>query len=171
MTSNRWIVSLGTLVVILLFAVGLTQFREVGRAEAQAELIDAGVLDASPPTSSATRPTLVSPVANDPRGLPPVVAPAVETPRAAELDASDVQRMWKSGQIIGAIAVAVFLALTLLLKLDPKRAFYWTSGLSAVGIVVDAVAAGSTNLLPTIVTAATVLIAILARGPGSPPKS
>lgn len=140
---------------VVAFTLGLGQFRELGRADAQNMMtVDAGVGSGSVAAAAATDDASSS--------------PATETPRAAAPDASDVERLWRGGQFVAAGTVIAYLLLTLLLKLDPKRAFYWTAGLAAIGFVVESVAAGVTPNLPMLVTAGTVLAAILARGPGSP---
>lgn len=97
--------------------------------------------------------------------IEPPAAPAAAASPADELDTDDVSRLWRSGQFIAAGAVVVFLLLTFLVRIDPKRAFYWTSGLTAIGVIIDAVVAGATPSLGLLLTAVSTLVALVVRGP------
>lgn len=155
---RRSVISTALFVVagIVTFTLGLGQFREMGRADAQTALaLDAGVGFGSDAPSVAT-------------------AGRTDASPAAESDASPAvaAKLWNGGQIIGAAAIVLFLALSVLAKVDPKHAFYWTAGLTAVGLVVTSIAAGQTPNLGTMSTVAIAFVGIIARGPGSgPPPS
>lgn len=96
-------------------------------------------------------------------------APASSTSEPAELpDAPDpgtVIKLWKSGAFLAAGALTLFLLLTLALKLDSKRAFYYTAGLTGLAGLVDMVAAGHQLTWSAAIVALTTIVSIVVRGP------
>jgi hypothetical protein len=74
-------------------------------------------------------------------------------------------KLWQSGAFLGAGIVAVYLVLTLVAKVDSKRAFYYTAGTGALAALVDTVAAGHKLTWSAVLVALTTIASIVAKGP------
>lgn len=168
---RRTVLGLSCTAFALLLALGLGALRHVGEARADAPITalttdGAGMRStatlATPPNGVSLPSSVAAPSTEAPSSPAPTMVP---TATADDLDTSDVARLWRSGSFIGAGAVAVFLLLTFLVKVDSKRAFYWASGLTAIGLIIDAVVAGATPTAGMLIVAASTLVALLVRGP------
>lgn len=98
----------------------------------------------------------------------PAAAPAApsEAPKLAPAPSADqVTKLWRGGAFLAAGVLALYLLLTLALKLDKKHAFYISAGLAGLSVVVDAINRGDTPTLGMLVTAFTTIAAIIVRGP------
>lgn len=137
--------------------------------------------EVSPPAGSATSSPVVVPA--------PVVvnAPPIETPSdtsapsvidAPEPNISAVQKLWRSGALLGAGIVALYVLLTGLGKADPKRALLWTGVAAAIGTTVDTIiGTGHSPNLSMLIIAGSSVGGILAKyrslisPPAAPPSS
>lgn len=97
----------------------------------------------------------------------PTAAPAPATIQAP--DASEVEHLWRGGQLVAAGIVGVYLLLGFLVKLDKRHAFYYAAGVTALGMGVEAIAAGRTPNIEMLMVMGTTLVAVLMRGPSHPP--
>lgn len=122
---------------------------------------------AGAPAAEAPAPAPAPTPAAEPAAAAP--APASSTSEPADLpDAPDpgtVIKLWKSGAFLAAGALTLFLLLTLALKLDSKRAFYYTAGLTGLAGLVDMVAAGHQLTWSAAIVAVTTIVSIVVRGP------
>lgn len=90
----------------------------------------------------------------------PVAAPLPDAP-----DPGTVIKLWQSGAFLAAGALTLFLLLTLALRLDDKRAFYYTAGLTGLAGIVDLVAAGHKLTWSAVIVALTTIASIVVKGP------
>lgn len=105
---------------------------------------DAGSSAAAPAT--ATAPTTIDPT------------PTVE-------DVSLTTKLWKSGAFFAAGIMSLYLGLFVWGKLDKKRAFYASTALAGVAILVASIRAGDTPTTGQIVSTLASTLGILINGP------
>jgi hypothetical protein len=99
----------------------------------------------------------------------PTTEPAPKLPDPPSVD--QVTKLWRAGNFIATGALILYLLLSLALKVDKKHAFYISAGLAGAGMLVDAINRGDTPTLGMMLTAATTIAAIIARGPEKKPAS
>lgn len=160
---------------LVLGSAAMTTVLEVSRANAepsvlvaQAPAVDGGVKLIDPPPSGALDAGSASAPAAAPSAAAPAPTMAAAPPLAAapEPDVSTVQKLWRSGALLGAGVVAVFLLLTIALKVDPTRAFYYSAGTAVLGTVVDTVMlTGSSPNASMLIVSLSMFIGIIAKGP------
>lgn len=80
-------------------------------------------------------------------------------------DPSLIIKLWQSGAFLGAGIVAIYLVLTLVAKVDSKRAFYYTAGTAGLASVVDLIVAGHKLTWSAVIVALTTIASIIAKGP------
>jgi hypothetical protein len=73
--------------------------------------------------------------------------------------------LWKSGQLLAAGVVAVYLVLTLVGKVDTKRAFYYAGAAGVLSALVDGIAAGHQLQWGALVTALIAIVSLIIKGP------
>lgn len=100
----------------------------------------------------------------------------IDAPPAA--DVSAVQKLWRSGALLGAGIVALYLLLTTFGNADPKRALLWTGVAAALGATVDTIiGTGQSPNLSMLIMAGTSIAGIVAKyrsimkPPAAPPAS
>lgn len=74
-------------------------------------------------------------------------------------------KLWQSGAFLAAGIVSLYLALTLALKVDSKRAFYYSAATAGLAGLVDSIAAGHKLTWSAVVVALTTIASIVAKGP------
>lgn len=80
-------------------------------------------------------------------------------------DPSLLLTLWKSGAFLAFGIVAVYLGLSLVAKVDSKRAFYYSAGIAGLAALVDTVAAGHQLQWSAVVVALTTIVGVIAKGP------
>jgi hypothetical protein len=93
---------------------------------------------------------------------PPVVTPT-ELPTVDE-----VSQLWRRGEYLGAGILVLFGLLVFGLRVDRKRALYYTAGLAALGACVELVHAGQTPNASMLLGAALFFGALVMRSPLQP---
>jgi len=117
-------------------------------------------------TAGATDPSaLAVPAAGDSATPAPAIMSA---PPAAEPTVDEVRQLWRRGEFLGAGVLVVFGLLVIALRVDPKRALYYTAGVTALGGCVDLVANGQTPNGGMLVGAVAVFAALVTRSPLPP---
>ncbi len=76
-----------------------------------------------------------------------------------------VLKLWQSGAFLAAGTLAIYLALSLVAKIDSKRAFYYSAGVAGLAAVVDTIVAGHQLTWSALVTALVGIASIIAKGP------
>lgn len=74
-------------------------------------------------------------------------------------------KLWQSGAFLGAGIVGAYLLLTLVGKIDGKRAFYYSAGAGGLAALVDTVAAGHQLQWSAVVVALSSIVGVIAKGP------
>jgi hypothetical protein len=105
--------------------------------------------------------------ASAPEVAAPTTTPASSEPAPPiELDVSLVVKLWRSGALLGAGVVVLFLLLTFALKVDTTRAFYYSAGATVLGTVVDTIAiTGRSPNASMLIIAVSMFVAIVTKGP------
>lgn len=166
------------LAALVVIAPGYLGYRLASAADVHAEL-------APPPTAVAQDAPVASdqsPMAAEPRvvvamadtadagaggGAGAPAGPAAATPAPVpDVDPGQVAKLWKSGAFLAAGTLTVFLMLTLALKFDPKRAFYYTAALTGGAGLVDMTLAGHKLTWSAAIVALTTIVSLLIKGPG-----
>lgn len=80
-------------------------------------------------------------------------------------DPSLLLQLWKSGAFLGFGIVAAYLLLTLVGKVDGKRAFYYSAGAGGLAALVDTIAAGHQLQWSAVVVALSSIVGVIAKGP------
>jgi hypothetical protein len=80
-------------------------------------------------------------------------------------DPSLVIKLWQSGAFLGAGIVALYLGLSLVGKIDSKRAFYYSAGAGGLAAIVDALAAGHQLQWSAVLVAVSAIVGVIAKGP------
>jgi len=80
-------------------------------------------------------------------------------------DPSLALKLWQSGAFLAAGTLTVYLLLSLVAKVDRKRAFYYSAGVAGLSAVVDAIVAGHQLTWSALVTALIGIASIIAKGP------
>lgn len=78
---------------------------------------------------------------------------------------AQIESLFRGGSLLGAGALLVYVVLAFVAKLDPKRAFYWTFGLSVAGVLAEGLANGRTPNIGMLIGLAIPFIAVVAKGP------
>ncbi len=80
-------------------------------------------------------------------------------------DPSLIIKLWQSGAFLGAGIVALYLGLSLVGKVDSKRAFYYSAAAGGIAALVDTIAAGHQLQWSAVVVALTSIVGVIAKGP------
>ena len=80
-------------------------------------------------------------------------------------DPSLVLKLWQSGAFLAAGTLAVYLGLSLVAKIDSKRAFYYSAGAGGLAALVDTLAAGHQLQWSAVLVAVSGIVGIIAKGP------
>jgi hypothetical protein len=80
-------------------------------------------------------------------------------------DPSLLLSLWKSGAFLAFGIVAIYTGLTLVAKVDSKRAFYYSAGVGGLASLVDLIVAGHKLTWSAIVVALSTIAAVIAKGP------
>jgi hypothetical protein len=149
-----------SVLLVLLGACALTFGIAELRAERGGSAIDPSMSAAIPPAAAATAGQMAQ---DAPAGGSAAPAPASAPATAPTAD--DVRALWRRGEYAAAGVLGLFLLLAVALKVDPRRAFYYTAGLGALGAVVELIALGQTPNVGMLVGAVAVFGAIVTRSP------
>lgn len=82
-----------------------------------------------------------------------------------DVDPGLVIKLWQSGAFLAAGTLTAFLLLTFALKLDSKRAFYYSAGLAGIASLADLVLAGHKLTWSAVIVALTTIASIVVKGP------
>ena len=80
-------------------------------------------------------------------------------------DPSLALKLWQSGAFLAAGIVTLYLLLSLVGKVDSKRAFYYAAGAGGLAALVDTAAAGHQLTWGAVVTAIATIVGVIAKGP------
>jgi hypothetical protein len=80
-------------------------------------------------------------------------------------DPSLIITLWQSGAFLAAGILAIYLGLTLALKVDSKRAFYYAAATGGLASLVDLIVAGHKLTWSAVVVALTTIASVIAKGP------
>ena len=156
-----------SLLALVVGAVVMLGIIEVGRADTPSpvQIAQAGSATGSAVTMPPSDPPKEAPATETSTATPPpTAAPADTTPKLE--DASLVTKLWKSGSFLAVGILAVYFGLFAWAKFDKKHAFYVTSALAAVVVLVDAIRKGDTPTVSTVLASVTTLAGVLLKGPG-----
>lgn len=99
----------------------------------------------------------------------PAIAVGPDThPAAAAPQANEVRQFWRHGENVTAAVAGLLALLGWLLKVDRKRAAYYTAGMLAIGGCTDAIANGQTPNLGMVIGVAAAFVLYLMRSPLQP---
>lgn len=118
----------------------------IAQADTGSAALDAGV------PAEATSAASAAPAPSEAKPLP-------------EVEPSQALKLWTSGAFLSAGALTLFLLLTFALKFDPKRAFYYTAGLTGMAGLVDLVAAGHKLTWSAVIVTVVAIAGIVVKGP------
>jgi hypothetical protein len=82
-----------------------------------------------------------------------------------EVDPGLAIKLWQNGAFLAAGTLTAYLLLTFALKLDSKRAFYYTAGLAGLASLADLVVTGHKLTWSAVIVAMSTIASIVVKGP------